>query len=79
MVPKSRSTPSRKTALDSAADFSPAACAREADEVLAFVRLRFDEETLFPSRIARSAQALRDLVAFARRLSGGQERDTVAP
>jgi len=79
MVPKSRSTPSQKTALDSAADFSSAAGVREADEGIAFVRLRFDEGILFPGRIALEAEALRDLVAFARRLSGGQERDTVLP
>jgi len=38
----------------------------ETDEVIDFVRLRFDEEILFVGRIALKAQSWRDLLAFAR-------------
>ena len=40
--------------------------AREADEVIDLVRLRLDEEVRFLGRITLEAEALRDLVAFAR-------------
>ena len=40
--------------------------AREADEVIDFVRLRFDEEIRFLGRIALEAEALGDLVLGCR-------------
>ena len=51
--------------------------AREADEVIDFVCLRFDEEILFLGRIALEAEALRDLVAFARVIHQHRERARV--
>jgi hypothetical protein len=51
---------------ENAADFSRAFGAREADEVIDFIRLRIDEEIRFLGRIALEAQAVGDLVAFAR-------------
>ena len=51
--------------------------AREANEVIDFVRLRFDEEILFLGWIALEAQALRDLLAFARVVDQHGERARV--
>jgi len=53
--------------------------AREADEVIDFVRLRLAEEILFLGGIALEAQALGDLVAFARVADEHRERARVHP
>ena len=52
----------------------------EADEVIDFVRLGFDEEIRFLGRIALEAEALGDLVAFARIVDQHREhaRDATA-
>ena len=50
---------------------------READEVINFVRLWFDEEILFLGRIALEAEALRNLVALARIVDQHRERARV--
>ena len=51
--------------------------AGEADEVIDFVRLGFDEEIRFLGWIALEAEALRDLVAFARIVDQHRERARV--
>ena len=51
--------------------------AGEADEVIDLVRLRFDEEIRLLGRIALKAEALRDLVAFARIVDQHRERARV--
>ena len=51
--------------------------AGEADEVIDFVRLRFDEEIRFLGGIALEAETLRDLVAFAGVVDEHRERARV--
>jgi len=51
--------------------------AGEADEVIDFVRLWLDEEIRFLGRIALEAEALGDLVAFARIIHQHRERARV--